>query len=126
MAIELQDIIISLCSLVITGLGAWAVSALTKWLDYKLENKKSQHYAQEALDIVTSCVKATYQTYVEAIKGTEAWTKEAQQHALDLATNTAKAKFSADLTSYITDNYGDVNLYVIGLVESILYDLKNW
>lgn len=124
MIIEIQDIIISVCSVILTGLSAWAVSALTKWLDYKLANKKSQHYAQEALNIVINCVKATYQTYVDSIKGTEAWTKEAQQHALDLALNTAKARFSADLTAYINDNYGNIDAYTVGLIESVIYDLK--
>ena len=73
-----NDILISVVSLILTGLASWAVATFTAWMNEKLKGKKSQKYANEALAIVTACVKSTYQTYVEALKGTDLWTKEAQ------------------------------------------------
>jgi hypothetical protein len=119
-----QEILISVVTVVLTGLATWAVTALTGWLNEKLKDKKSQRYAFAILEVVTSCVKATYQTYVEAIKGTDMWTKEAQEKALKMALESAKAQLDDELKGYITENFGGVDQYIIGLIEAILYDLK--
>lgn len=119
-----QEILISVVTVILTGLATWAVTALTGWLNEKLKDKKSQRYAFAILEVVTSCVKATYQTYVEAIKGTDMWTKEAQEKALKMALESAKAQLDDELKGYITENFGGVDQYIIGLIEAILYDLK--
>ena len=120
-----KTILFSVISIVVTSLATWAVAALQAWLSEKLKDKKSQRYVLAIVQVVTSCVKATYQTYVESIKGTDAWTKEAQELALQKALASAKAQLSTELTGYITDTFGDVDAYITGLIESILYDLKN-
>lgn len=120
-----KTILLSVVSIIVTGLATWAVTALQAWLTEKLKGKKSERYIWAILEVVTSCVKATYQTYVESIKGTDAWTKEAQELALKKALESAKSQLSAELTGYITDTFGNVDAYLIGLIESILYDLKN-
>lgn len=120
-----NDLIISVCSVILTGLATWGVSVLTTWMNSKLKDKKFARFASEALDIVISCVKATYQTYVEAIKGTDLWTREAQEKALHMALEAAKAQLSEDTKKYIAETYGGLDQYLINLIESVLYDLKN-
>lgn len=119
-----QSLIISVVSIILTGLATWAVTALTAWLNEKLKDKKSFRFVTAIVDVVTSCVKATYQTYVEAIKGTDMWTKEAQEKALQMALESAKAQLNEELKGYITDTFGSIDAYLIGLIEAILYDLK--
>lgn len=119
-----QEILISVVTVVLTGLATWAVTALTGWLNEKLKDKKSHRYALAILEVVTSCVKATYQTYVEAIKGTDMWTKETQEKALKMALESAKAQLDDELKGYITENFGGVDQYIIGLIEAVIYDLK--
>lgn len=120
-----NDILISVCSIIATGLATWAIAALTNWLNTKLKDKKSQQFAMEALEIVTTAVKATYQVYVEAIKGTDAWTKEAQEHALSMALEAIKSQLNNNISNYIKSNYGDLDSYLTNLIEAVLYDLKN-
>lgn len=119
-----QEIIISVLSVIITGFASWGVAVLTAWLGEKLKGKKSERYIFAILEVVTSCVKATYQTYVEAIKDTDAWTKEAQEKALKMALESAKAQLDDELKGYITETFGSVDAYIIGLIESVIYDLK--
>ena len=119
-----NDIILSVCSIILTGLATWGLTVFTTWMNSKLKDKKSQKYANEVLDIVVSCVKTTYQTYVEAIKGTDMWTKETQERALNMALKSAKAQLNTDVSNYITENYGNIDAYLISLIEAILYDLK--
>lgn len=119
-----QEIIISVFSVVITGLASWGIAALTAWLGEKLKGKKSERYIFAILGVVTSCVKATYQTYVETIKGTDTWTKETQEKALKMALESAKARLDDELKGYIAKTFGSVDAYIIGLIESVIYDLK--
>ena len=118
------DLIISICSVVLTGLASWGMAAFTSWLNNKLKGKKSLEYANAALEAVTSCVKATYQTYVEAIKGTDAWTKEAQTTALKLSLESAKAQLGDEVKTYLSTEHGELDSYLTSLIESVLYDLK--
>lgn len=118
------DLIISAVSIIVTGLATWAMGIITKWLNDKLANKKSLKYANDILEIVTTSVKKTYQTYVESIKGTDAWTKEAQQKALEMALSTAEESINMEMAQYIATNYGDVNNYLTDLIHAVLYDLK--
>lgn len=119
-----NDILISVVSIVLTTFASWASATLIAWLSEKLKDHKSQRYIMDAYMIAENCVKATYQTYVESIKGTDLWTKEAQEHALQLALAAAKEQLQSSTSKYIAENYGDLDTYLIGLIESILYDLK--
>lgn len=119
-----NGLIFSALSIIITGLATWAMSLLTKWLNDKLADKKSKKYADDILQIVSGAVKKTYQSYVEAIKGTDMWTIEAQQKALNIALGTAREAINLDTAQYISENYGDIDTYLTNLIESVLYDLK--
>ena len=120
-----NDLILSICSLILTGLATWGLSVFTNWMNTKLANKKSAIFAESILNIVVNCVKATYQTYVESLKGTDLWTKEAQETALQMALTTAKSQLTNDAKEYITENYGGLDEYLTSLIETVLYDLKN-
>lgn len=120
-----NGLIFSALSIIITGLATWAMGLLTKWLNDKLENKKSKEYVDDILQIVTGAVKKTYQSYVESIKGTDMWTAEAQQKALNIALGTAREAINLDTAQYISEKYGDIDTYLTNLIESVLYDLKN-
>ena len=119
------DILLSALSIIVTGLATWGLTVFTTWMNEKLKDKKSQKYANDALEIVTKCVKATYQTYVESIKGTDLWTKEAQEQAFQMALNAAKSQLNNDVKEYITSNYTSIDEFLTSLIESVLYDLKN-
>lgn len=120
-----NDVLISVCSIILTAFASWLSIHLTAWLDDKLKGAKSERFIKDAYRIVAECVKSTYQTYVEAIKGTDLWTKEAQQHALDLALSAAHDKLSTQTADYLEQNFGDLDEYLSNLIEAILYDLKN-
>ena len=125
MPIELTQIIFSSLSIIITGLASWATSALVKWLNTKIKNQELTEFANTILNVVNSTVKATYQSYVEGLKGTDAWTKEAQEKALSIALETAKEGLTTEALKYIKEHHGDIDKYIKTLIESVLYDLKN-
>lgn len=119
------EYILPALGILISGLATWLTTVGIKWLNSKIKNKELAALAEMIAIIATRSVKATYQTYVENIKGTDAWTEEAQKKALRDALNTAKKELPTNALAYIEKQHGNVDEYLINLIESILYDLKN-
>ena len=120
-----QDILFSALGTIITGLLAWLVSAATNWISSKIKDKNAAKILTSVTTLVTNVVQATYQSYVEALKGTNAWTKEAQKEALNKALTTIKSQLNSEGIKFIEENYGNVEEYLKTLIESVLYKLKN-
>lgn len=123
-----QQILISIVAIVLTtalaALGPWVLVKVKTLVSTKIKNQQAQAILTGAIDVVASVVKATYQTYVQAIKGSDAWTAEAQKNALQQATEAAQKQLSADAKEYIQANFGDVGAWVQNQIEATLYDLK--
>lgn len=119
------EILFSILGVILTGLASWGTTVLIQWLNTKIKNKELAAFAATILTIVNSAVKATYQSYVEGLKGTDAWTKEAQEQALQMALDTVKSELTTGAIAYIQEQHGDVDKYIKTLIESVLYDLKN-
>lgn len=117
--------LLSALGVLISGLATWLTTIVVKWLNTKIANKELAALAETITIVVAEAVKATYQTYVENIKGTNAWTKEAQEAALMEALATAKKSLTTDALEYIKERHGDIDEYLKTLIHSVLYDLKN-
>ena len=120
-----QSLIIKIVSALLAALGAWVLAKVKVLITTKIKNENARKLLSDATTVVANAVKATYQTYVESIKGTDAWTKDAQTEALSLAVTSARMQLSADVEKYISENFGDVENWVKEQIESTLYDLKN-
>ena len=120
-----QEILFSAIGTILTGLLAWLVSIITHWINSKIKDKNAAKILTSVTTLVTNVVQATYQSYVEALKGTDAWTKEAQEAALNKALTTIKSQLNSEGIKFIEENYGNVEEYIKTLIESILYKLKN-
>ena len=121
----LINIAITLAAALLTAFGSWVLVKVKNLVATKIKNTKTQALLLGAVDVVASVVKATYQTYVQAIKGTEAWTQEAQKNALQQALHNAQVQLSTEAKDYIQANFGDVGAWVQNQIEATLYDLKN-
>ena len=119
------EYILPALGILLSGLATWLTTVGVKWLNSKIKNKELAALTETVVIIATRAVKATYQTYVESIKGTDAWTKDAQKEALEQALKTAKSELTTEAIAYIEQQHGDVDKYIKTLIESVLYDLKN-
>ena len=122
---DLQNIVIEIAVILLTALGSWVLAKVKTLVNTKVKNEKARELLGAATSAVTSSVKATFQTYVESIKGTDAWTKDAQINALRMAANTAKAQMSEEVRAYIAANFGDVDAWLENSIEAEIYTLKS-
>ena len=120
-----QSLLLSLLSVVLTALVGWLSERLISLINAKISNTKYAQYLKDTLDIVTRAVKATYQTYVEALKNQNMFTEEAQKEALTRAKNMVLTQLSKDSQSFIESNFGNVETWIQESIEAVLYDLKN-
>lgn len=125
MPIEFNEILFSALGILITGLATWLTTVAVNWLNTKVKNKKLAEILTTITNTVAIAVRATYQTYVENLKGTNVWTEETQKEALKKALETAKATLSSKAMKYITENYDNIDAFLTSLIESILFDLKS-
>ena len=110
----------AVCALA-SGLISWLLLKLKTLVSSKVKNAKAKELLTAALDAIEAATKATQQTFVDNIKRTDRWTKEAQQ----VAVNTAKAQMSDKVISYIQKNCGgDVDAWCKTQVEALLHDIK--
>lgn len=74
---------------------------------------------------VIECVIATNQTYVDNLKGQNAFTEEAQKIAFQKTYDAVIAILSDDAKNYLTNIYGDLTVFIMNMIEAEVNRNKN-
>lgn len=83
-----------------------------------VDNEQANKYIAMLTQTITDCVIATNQTYVEALKKGDAFTKEAQEEAFKKTYEAVMATLTDDAKDYLTEIYGDLNAYIKNKIEA--------
>ena len=67
---------------------------------------------------VADCVMATNQTYVDSLKQEGKFDADAQRVAFNKTLNAVLAILTDDAKNYLTQIFGDLNIYLTNLIES--------
>lgn len=120
--LQLLSDIFEVCIIPLLGvLTAYAVKYIQiKSLEIttKSENELIDKYTKMLEDTITACVKATNQTYVDALKKQDKFDMEAQKHAFELTLNSVLAILNADAKEYLSEAFGDLNTYITQQIEA--------
>ena len=84
----------------------------------KVESDIADKYITMLADTISACVVATNQTYVEALKKDNAFTKEAQLEAFDMTYKAVMLILTEDAVTYLTNIYGDLSAYITAQIEA--------
>lgn len=91
----------------------------------KIETNRSQEekelaskYLNMVEKTVADCVMATNQTYVDSLKAEGKFDADAQKVAFNNTLNAVLAILSVDAKNYLTQIFGDLNVYLTNLIES--------
>lgn len=95
-----------------------AVNAKRSELSASTDNQLAQKYINLLASTITDCVIATNQTYVDALKEQNAFTKEAQEEALSRTYHAVIAILSSEARKYLENIYGDLNAYILTKIEA--------
>jgi hypothetical protein len=121
--------ILEVCIIPLLGI---ATAYFIKWVNAKsleIQNKVDSDIADKYIamldDTICACVIATTQTYVEALKKDNAFTKEAQVEAFNLTFNAVMAVLTDEAKEYLTEFYGDLTAYITNKIEAEVQLNKN-
>lgn len=89
------------------------------------EKELANKYLNMVEQTVTNCVIATNQTYVDSLKAEGKFDAEAQKVAFEKTLNAVLAILSTDAKQYLTQIFGDLNIFLSNLIESQVNINKN-
>lgn len=114
--------ILEICIIPLLGiLTAYVVKYInikSEELTNKAKNETADKYIKMLTETITDCVIATNQTYVEALKKKDAFTKEAQEEAFKKTYEAVMLVLTDDAKVYLTEVYGDLTAYITMKIEA--------
>lgn len=127
--LRLLSEIFEVCIIPLLGiLTAYAVSylkakkeeILAKIVTNKTQEEKElmSKYLDMVEKTVINCVMTTNQTYVDSLKQEGKFDADAQKIAFDKTLDAVLAILSEDAKVYLTQIFGDLNVYLTNLIES--------
>jgi hypothetical protein len=90
----------------------------------KTDSEVSHKYLSLLETTIIDCIKATNQTYVNALKDQDAFDKEAQKQALKQTTDAVFKILSNDAKNYLTSFVGDLDMVVQEKIEANISTVK--
>ena len=122
MTLELLNQIFQLCIVPLLGVLTTYLVQLIKKKTAEISDAetsaKAQKYIQLLSDTITNCVIATNQTYVDSLKGKDAFDEEAQKVAFEKTYQAIVKTLNDDAYSYLQEVYGDLETYIKTKIES--------
>ena len=94
------------------------ITVKTKELKKKYDNELFHKYADMLEQTIISCVIATNQTYVEALKKEGKFDAEAQKIAFDKTFSAVITILSDDAYDYLSEAIGDLEEYITNRIEA--------
>lgn len=94
------------------------VKAKSLEIQNKIDNDTADKYIRMADETITSCVIAVSQTYVDALKKDNLFTKEAQKEAFKMAYDSIMSLLTLEAKEYLTNIYGDLSAYITTRIEA--------
>lgn len=126
--IELLGKIFELCIIPLLGI---LVPFVIQWIRTKsaalvasADNDLSKKYIAMLTDTVTNAVIAVKQTYVDALKGKNAFTAEAQKEAFTMAYTAVLNNLTDEAKVYLNEAYCDLESYIKVLIEAKVHENK--
>lgn len=120
--IALLQQIFELCIVPLLGVITMYIVNYIKVKTAELQTTNSNEVLVKYLDMLSTtvieCVIATNQTYVNSLKGQNAFDEEAQKVAFQKTYDAVIAILSDDAKEYLTNVYGDLTVFITNMIEA--------
>ena len=120
----IQDVIIIPLILVVGGAVVAALRTKMQEWSENVTNKRNQRYIELLGEVVATCVDATTQTYVQALKDENMFDAEAQKKALTQTKQAVLSSLNASAKAHLSVIYGDLEEQITQQIESYILNTK--
>jgi len=120
----MNEIIISIISIAVTTVVLPLITLggtkLIQFLNSKIKDENAKRILTSISSSVEHAVRVVFQTYVESLKKSGTFDKEAQKTALILAKQEVMRELNIETKEFIVSNYGDLNNYITNQIEATI------
>lgn len=124
----MNEILLNILSVVVSAVVLPLISIggtyLIKWINSKIKNQEYAKLLSDATNIVLNAVRSVSQTYVDSLKSSGSFNKEAQEIALNKAKEIAMAQMGSDLKKFIEENFGSIESWLTNQIEASINLIK--
>ncbi len=114
----------SAIGIILTGLATWLTTVGVNFLNQKIKDKKLARWSSALFEIIMKAVQSVFQEFVETLKKNGKFDEAAQKEAKERAYKIIMAQLTPELKDYITNNFGDMQEYLMNQIEAMIYQLK--
>ena len=126
--LEVLQQVFEVCVIPLLGVATAALVAFIKSKMNETKEKINNELATKYLGLleqtVVDCIKATNQTYVNTLKGQNAFSADAQKEALEQTTQAILKILSDDAKTYLTNFVGDLDVLIKEKIEANIDSAK--
>lgn len=129
-----MEVLQNILYIILTGCGVGVAAYVIKFLNNKVDEIQSatelnnyiklNEYIDAAQDVIENAVHTVSQTYVDSLKASGKFTKEAQAEAKNQAIEITTALLTDEKKDAIVALYGDLNTYINSMIESYVHQNK--
>ena len=119
----LQAVIIAAVP-ICAGAAVKGVRAAVQYLASKSESEIAKKYLTDVADAISTAVTYTSQTYVDSLKNSGEFTKEAQKKAAEKALAACLASISPAAQEFMESVYDDITEYLTTKIEAEVRNQK--
>lgn len=124
----MNDIVLSIISIVVTTIVLPLISIagtkLIKYIGEKTKDQTATRILTNITGIVERAVRTIFQTYVDSLKKSGEFDKDAQIRAYNLAKQEVMVELNQEAKEFISQNYGDINTFIRNQIEATINLLK--
>ena len=125
--LEIANACIPILCLLITAGGAYLAALLrreTAQIQQELDNETASKYMDMACDAVIQAVTYTAQTFVDTLKAEDAFTKEKQLEAFNMAKEKVLDILGETAVNALEAIYGDLDTWINTKIEQVCREIK--
>lgn len=100
------------------------IQAKREEISANIDDITIKKYTELISSTITTCVIATNQTYVNALKEQNKFDKEAQKIAFTKTAEAVLSLLTDESKKYIKETFGDLNTYIIQQIEATVKNYK--
>lgn len=123
-----KELLLGILTLVISGIG----TLIMKLISIKISSIRVQTSNQRKIafldwiekDVIVKCINTTTQTYVQSLKDSNNFNKEAQKEALEKTVNAVKELLTKDNTEILSSYVGDITAWITTHIENYILESK--
>ena len=124
MQIDWLEILAQTLEIIVIPLIGGAVAYLASLLKAKAKDERVKKYIDMLDDTIMTCVLATNQTYVEALKRAGAFDEEAHKQAFQLTFDAVTALLTDEAQKYLAEIIKDLDGYIEAKIEAQVSQLR--